>query len=48
MKFYDEAYESMHPKDMNKEFIYWHCRFGHISFQKMKLLSAFGVLPKQL
>ena len=38
----------MHPKDMNKEFIRYFYRLGHISFRKMKLLSALVVLPKQL
>ena len=32
MKIYDEAYKKIQPKDMNKEFIYWHYRLGHISF----------------
>ena len=48
MKLYDEAYESMKPKYMNKEFKRWHYRSEHITFWKMKLLSALGVLPKQL
>ena len=32
MKLYDEAYENMHPNNMNKEFIRRHYRLWHISF----------------
>jgi len=29
------------------EFMRWHYRLGHLSYRKMKLLSAMGILPKK-
>ena len=47
-KLYDEAYNNLSAKDLNREFIRWHYRLGHLSFKKMKLLSVLGVLPRKL
>ena len=48
IKLYDEAYENLPAKDLNREFIRWHYRLGHMSFKKMKLLAVLGVLPSRL
>ena len=47
VELYDEAYENLSAKDINREFIRWHYRLGHISFKKMKLLSVLGELPRK-
>ena len=30
------------------ELIRWHCRLGHLSFRKLKILAALGILPRRL
>ena len=30
------------------ELMRWHCRLGHLSFRKLKILAALGILPRRL
>ena len=48
IKLYDGVYENLTAKYINREFIQWHYRLGHLLYNKMKLLSMLNVLPKRL
>ena len=45
---YDEDYSNMLPSDLNKEFVNWYYRLGHMSYKKMNMLSVMGIVPKKL
>jgi hypothetical protein len=44
----DKYLERLSCQDPQTEILRWHCRLGHLSFQRIKGMAELGILPKKL